>query len=168
MPSIEDILLLKAQQEAAAQPTLQEAALTGAALGSISGATIGTIPHNIGRGVNSIADAVNPVMVPVKAEEQYFGPVPKNQARDERTKKVMDSVKQPRGKGGGPGWRAAGGLVGMILGGGLGVGIRNEMIKSSPAAEMLAKAQIEGDLNPTDRLVLEQILAEEYSKMGLR
>jgi hypothetical protein len=62
----------------------------------------------------------------------------------------------------------AGGLIGLILGGGLGVAARESMIQDSPAARMLAKAQVQGDLNTADRQALERMLAEIYSEMGLR
>ena len=41
-----------------------------------------------------------------------------------------------------PGYRMAGGLVGAILGGGLGAGARELMISESPAARLLARAQV--------------------------
>lgn len=63
--------------------------------------------------------------------------------------------------------RMAGGLVGAILGGGLGVGARNAMIGNSPAANMLAKAQTEG-LTADDQRILQQIIADTYTQMGLR
>ena len=70
-------------------------------------------------------------------------------------------------KGGGFRSRMAGGLVGAILGGGLGVGARNAMIGNSPAANMLAKAQTEG-LTADDQRILQNIIADTYTQMGLR
>ena len=63
--------------------------------------------------------------------------------------------------------RMAGGLVGAILGGGLGVGTRNAMISASPAANLLAKAQTEG-LTSDDQRLLQRIIADTYTQMGLR
>ena len=63
--------------------------------------------------------------------------------------------------------RLAGGLVGAILGGGLGMGVRQMMIKESPAANMLAKIQAQGDLNPRDRLQLQSVLKDIYNQGGM-
>ena len=67
-----------------------------------------------------------------------------------------------------PGPRMAGGLVGLVLGGALGNQLREQAIVGSPAGKLLAKAQVQGDLDPVDRQKLETILAEVYSEMGLR
>ena len=63
--------------------------------------------------------------------------------------------------------RMAGGLVGAILGGGLGVGTRDMMIGNSPAANILAKAQTQG-LSADDQRILQDIIADTYTQMGLR
>ena len=68
---------------------------------------------------------------------------------------------------GGPRMRLAGGLVGTILGGGLGMGIRQMMIKESPAANMLAKLQAQGQLNPMDRMQLQTVLKDIYNNPGM-
>ena len=62
-----------------------------------------------------------------------------------------------------PGMRMAGGLVGAVLGGALGAGAQQMMIKESPAARMLAKVQTEGELSYADQQALENILADTYS-----
>ena len=59
--------------------------------------------------------------------------------------------------------RMAGGLVGAILGGGLGMGARQAMIQDSPAANMLAKMQSQGTLNPMDRNQLQSVLRNIYN-----
>ena len=64
--------------------------------------------------------------------------------------------------------RMAGGLVGAILGGALGMGARQMMIDDSPAARLLAKSQVQGELNPMEMKQLQNILTEVYSEMGLR
>jgi len=66
-----------------------------------------------------------------------------------------------------PGFRMAGGLVGAILGGGLGMGARQMMINESPAANMLAKMQAQGDLNPMDRNQLQSVLKDIYNNPGM-
>jgi len=129
MPSIEDILLLRAQQEAAERPSMGQMALSGAALGATGGALIGNIPHQTGRLLNRV------------------------------TGREPNKLRM--------GARAAGGLVGLIAGGALGAGMQSAMTQNSPAASLLAKAQVQGDLSPFDQDLLQQILTEEYSKMGL-
>lgn len=65
-----------------------------------------------------------------------------------------------------PGVRMAGGLIGMALGGGLGEGLRQMMIKNSPEAEILARYQT-GTQAPGDDIRLQQLLADQYKTMGL-
>jgi len=129
MPSIEDILLLRAQQEAAERPSMGQAALAGAALGGTAGALAGNIPHQMGRLLNRA------------------------------TNRTPNRLRM--------GARAAGGLVGLIAGGGLGAGMQSAMVQNSPAAALLAKAQVQGELSAYDQDLLQQIMTEEYSKMGL-
>ena len=68
---------------------------------------------------------------------------------------------------GGARGRMAGGLVGAILGGGLGMGARQAMIQESPAANMLAKMQAQGTLNPMDRSQLQSVLRDIYNNPGM-
>ena len=63
--------------------------------------------------------------------------------------------------------RMAGGLVGAILGGGLGLGARQAMIQESPAANILAKMQAQGTLNPMDRAQLQSVLKDIYNNPGM-
>lgn len=65
-----------------------------------------------------------------------------------------------------PGFRMAGGLVGAILGGGLGIGVRQAMINESPAANMLAKMQSQGRLDITDQYELQKVLKDIYNNPG--
>ena len=67
-----------------------------------------------------------------------------------------------------PGARMAGGLVGAILGGSLGMGTRQMMIDNSPAATLLARGQAEGGLSASDQRILADILTDTYQQMGLR
>ena len=62
-----------------------------------------------------------------------------------------------------PGMRMAGGLVGAILGGALGAGASQMMQQESPAARIMAKLQVDGDLSNSDKQALENILADTYS-----
>ena len=129
MASIEDLLLYKAQQDAASKPTVEEAVLTGAPIGALVGVAAGNTAHNIGKGINKLTGHTPGRFV--------------------------------------AGNRMAGGLVGAILGGTLGAGVRNMMIQDSPAAALLAKAQT-GELTQTEVGQLEAVLNETYQQMGLR
>jgi hypothetical protein len=62
-----------------------------------------------------------------------------------------------------PRMRMAGGLVGAILGGALGVGAKQVMMQDNPAAELLAKLQVDGDLSPSDQQALQSVLADTYN-----
>ena len=62
-----------------------------------------------------------------------------------------------------PGFRAAGGLAGMILGGGLGAGVSAMMQQESPAARLMAKMQT-GNMDDIDTKTLENLLAAAYNK----
>ena len=68
---------------------------------------------------------------------------------------------------GGARGRMAGGLMGAILGGALGGGVRQMMIQDSPAANMLAKMQAQGTLNPMDRQQLQSVLKDIYNNPGM-
>ena len=64
---------------------------------------------------------------------------------------------------GGPRLRMAGGLVGAVLGGALGGGVRQMMIQDSPAANVLAAMQSKGQLDPTDQVQLQSVLRDIYN-----
>ena len=59
--------------------------------------------------------------------------------------------------------RMAGGLVGLMLGGGLGKGLQQALIQESPAAALLAKMQVQGSLNTAEKHQLEKMVKEAYS-----
>ena len=62
-----------------------------------------------------------------------------------------------------PGWRMAGGLTGMILGGGLGAGTAAIMKQDSQAAQLLGKVQAQGgQMSPTDERILGALLGDIY------
>ena len=64
-----------------------------------------------------------------------------------------------------PGWRMAGGLTGMILGGGLGAGMSAIMKQESQAAQLLGKVQAQGgQLSEVDEAMLGQLLGDIYQK----
>jgi hypothetical protein len=120
--SIEDILMAKAMAEANAPDPLPYA-VGGAAMGGLLGTMVGEIPHQLGRGANSIGSAV----------------VPKYETQMIDGKEVQKRI--VRGGNMRPGFRAAGGLVGAIMGGALGMGVRDQMIRSSPELQMMLASQ---------------------------
>ena len=62
-----------------------------------------------------------------------------------------------------PGWRMAGGLTGMILGGGLGAGMAAIMKQESQAAQLLGKVQAQGgQMSEVDQAVLGKLLGDIY------
>lgn len=64
-----------------------------------------------------------------------------------------------------PGWRMAGGLTGMILGGGLGAGMAAIMKQESQAAQLLGKVQAQGgQMSEVDQAVLGKLLGDLYQK----
>ena len=131
--SIEDILLARAASDEASRPTTEQVATGGAILGSLGGVALGQGAHTASELVGSAKRFVT-------------------RAGD---KPMMSRVK--------PGYRMAGGLVGAILGGALGAGARQIMIAESPAARLLARAQVNGEMTAADEKMLEDILADTYS-----
>ena len=64
-----------------------------------------------------------------------------------------------------PGWRMAGGLTGMILGGGLGAGMSAIMKKESEAGRLLGKIQGQGGaLDANDEMALSNMLGDIYQQ----
>ena len=136
--TIEDILLARAQEDAQGQPNMAQAAVIGAGLvGAPLGLMAGTAANNTGNTINRLKDRL--------AEGQGL---------------TRQGV---RGRGMRPGYRMAGGLVGAILGGALGVGTRQIMMTESPSARLLAKLQTDGSLSPSDTQALQNILADSYN-----
>ena len=135
--SIEDILLARAAADEASRPTTEQVAAAGAVLGSLGGVAAGGIPH---------------------AGSELVG-----SAKRLGSRVLGGDGKKPLGSRLKPGYRMAGGLVGAILGGALGAGAREIMIAESPAARLLARAQVNGEMTAADEKMLEDILADTYS-----
>lgn len=103
-------------------------------LGSIGGAVLGTVGGVIPHG---LGNAIN----------KLKGTKPKTIAR---------SLK--------PGFRMAGGLTGLILGGGLGAGMAAMMKKDSDAGQLLGKIQAQGgEMDEMDQMQLSKLLGDMYS-----
>jgi len=135
--SIEDILLARAAADEASRPTTEQVAATGAVLGSLGGVALGGVPHEASRAIGG--------------------------AKRLMSRALGGDGNVPLGNRIKPGYRMAGGLVGAILGGALGAGARQLMIQESPAARLLARAQVNGEMTAADEKMLEDILADTYS-----
>ena len=69
-----------------------------------------------------------------------------------------------------PGFRAAGGLAGAVVGGALGAGMASIMKSESPSARLMGKLQAGGDIDEYDRMQIANELASIYnnpSKLGM-
>ena len=139
--SIEDILLARAQRDEANQIGAGPMALLGASLGATAGYRA-TAPSEL--------DKLDAQIKSLNQKKPKKGKKAKQQQRM--------SGKSRAGK------RMAGGLVGAILGGGLGIGARQAMVQNSPAAEMLAKLQVGGELTYSEERALQDMLADSYAK----
>ena len=124
--SLEDILLMRSQQESQGDSNLSS--IIGAGVGGTAGITLGELSRRL-----------NPTQ-----------------------QMIMPSSALGRVK---PGVRMAGGLVGALLGGALGAGAAQAMKQESPAARLLAKLQIDGDLSYADKEALESVLTDTYSNV---
>ena len=113
----------------------QEATQLGGILGGAGGALMGTAAGTI---PHKLGNAVNTL-------------------RGRNTKNVARTLK--------PGYRMAGGLTGLILGGGLGAGMAAIMKQGSDAGQLLGKIQAQGgEMDEMDELALTQMLGDIYSK----
>jgi hypothetical protein len=139
MLSPEEVLLFQAvKDEEERLAALQAAGIIGAVGGASVGATAGSVPHSIGNAINAGKDAL--------AARQGLAP----------SRPPMSRLR--------PGFRAAGGLVGMILGGGLGAGTAALLRQGSEAGEMLGKIQAQrGQLSEMDQRKYAQLLGEIYN-----
>ena len=138
-PSIEDILLARAQQKEEERLSPEAAAIIGAGLGSSLGVTGGHVLHKGGNFLNKIKDGLAAGQGLTRSPGQV----------------LRTAVK--------PGPRFAGGLVGAILGGALGVGTRELLIQESPEAQFLAKIQMGQELSNPEVMELEKLLTTAYN-----
>ena len=138
MLSVQEALLMKAvQDEIEREEATQLGGALGATGGALAGAGIGAVPHSIGNALNALKDrgAAARGMTPAK--------------------KPLRALK--------PGYRMAGGLTGLILGGGLGAGTAALMKQDSEAARLLGKIQAQGGtIDKFDQGQLAQLLGDMY------
>ena len=144
-PDIEQILLAQASLEAEQGPRLSDAiadgAVGGAALGAVGGAGVRAVNQLPGRIIDGMA------------ARQGMTPAPKKLKLGTRVK---------------PGARMAGGLLGVLFGGGLGAAAQQAAIRETgEAGELLAKMQAQGRMTLDDQVRLKSVLADAYSRDGL-
>ena len=151
MATIEDMQLVNAAREAAVGGmSPEQVGLIAAALGGTAGYAAGTIPHEM-----YLADQG-------RKDDRKYGHRSRKENYLTDGQKFMRTVDRTA-----PGYRFAGGLVGAILGGAIGSGARSEMINNSPTAALLAKAQIQGDLDAQDKIILQDLITQQYANMGI-
>ena len=137
MASLEEILAAKAAQHTEDSAGILNAAITtGAGGGALAGMLMGQPVHMAGNAINAGKDFL-------------------------AARQGLSAAKQPLRRLM-PGARMAGGLVGMIVGGGLGAGIAARARRENPAAEILGKVVAGGDLTVSDKIALENMAADYY------
>ena len=126
------------QDEIEREQATQMGGAAGGVVGGLIGAAAGTIPHKIGNALNDLRDK--------SAAKRGMTPV----------KKPLRVLK--------PGPRMAGGLTGLILGGGLGAGMAAMMKRESEAGDLLGKIQAQrGQLDSMDERRLAALLGDIYN-----
>ena len=139
---LQDILAYKAAEDERNADSLLNAGITvGAGGGALAGILAGQPVHMVGNALNNGRDAL--------AARQGLS----------AKRQPMRALK--------PGPRMAGGLVGMIVGGGLGGAIAAQAGRENPAAEMLGKITTGGDLTAQEKVALESLVTDYYKSQGL-
>ena len=139
---LKDILAYKAAEDERNADSLLNAGITvGAGGGALAGILAGQPVHMVGNALNNGRDAL--------AARQGLS----------AKRQPMRALK--------PGPRMAGGLMGMIVGGGLGGAIAAQASRANPAADILAKVTTGGELSIHDKMVMEKMVADYYKTQGL-
>ena len=139
---LQDILAYKAAEKERQGDSLLNAGIAvGAGGGALAGMLAGQPVHMMGNALNAGRDAL--------AARQ--GP--------ELCRYPLRALK--------PGPRMAGGLVGMIVGGGLGAGIAAAARQNNPAADILGKVAAGGDLSVQDKMIIEDMVSDYYKTQGI-
>jgi hypothetical protein len=139
---LQDILAYKAAEKERQSDSLLNAGIAaGAGGGALAGMLAGQPVHMMGNALNAGRDAL--------AARQGLSAV----------RKPMRALK--------PGPRMAGGLVGMIVGGGLGAGVAAAARQNNPAADILGKVASGGDLTVQDKMIIEDMVSDYYKTQGI-
>ena len=121
-------------QAVQAEQERQEATQAGGILGGLGGAAMGALGGTV---PHKLGNAINNL-------------------KGTRPVSVARSLK--------PGYRMAGGLTGLILGGGLGAGMAAMMKQDNEAGQLLGKLQAQGgQMDAIDEMNLARLLGEAYS-----
>lgn len=143
LPSIEEILLAQAYENSQNQPNEAAAIALGSGIGALGGyqamAPAQSVANAPGNAINMLKDAV--------ASR-------KGLSRQGLTNRPSR------------GFKKAGSLVGMLVGGTLMGGLTRELLKASPEARLLAKIQTTGEVSPEDRVLLQQFVEDYYRNLG--
>jgi len=144
MSTIQDILYAKALADA----QYRETDNTGMAIGALTGTALGAAaaPMKNTAGLARSAQYGKTRIGPVEAGStaRLYGARTANLGR-----------------------RMAGGLVGAIVGGGLGEGVKQLAMRESPAAGVLARIQAQGGMTEYDRYQIEALLKDFYNNPGM-
>ena len=139
---LQDILAYKAAEKERQGDSLLNAGIAvGAGGGALAGMLAGQPVHMMGNALNAGRDAL--------AARQGLSAV----------RKPLRALK--------PGPRMAGGLVGMIVGGGLGAGVAAAARQNNPAADILGKIAAGGDLSVQDKMIIEDMVSDYYKTQGI-
>ena len=139
---LQDILAYKAAEKERQGDSLLNAGIAvGAGGGALAGMLAGQPVHMMGNALNAGRDAL--------AARQGLSAV----------RKPLRALK--------PGPRMAGGLVGMIVGGGLGAGVAAAARQNNPAADILGKVAAGGDLSLQDKMIIEDMVSDYYKTQGI-
>ena len=139
---LQDILAYKAAEKERQGDSLLNAGIAvGAGGGALAGMLAGQPVHMMGNALNAGRDAL--------AARQGLSAV----------RKPLRALK--------PGPRMAGGLVGMIVGGGLGAGVAAAARQNNPAADILGKVAAGGDLSVQDKMIIEDMVSDYYKTQGI-
>lgn len=148
---IDQVELLKAlaAEEAAENQGLLNAGVTagaggGALLGMMAGIPVHTVAKTSGNAINAAKD--------ILAKQQGLTPV----AQSNPLKRIK------------PGFRMAGGLVGLLAGGAVGGGIAKQAIsENGQAGEILGSVAAGNPLTPGQKVVLQNAATEYYKNLGI-
>lgn len=139
LPTVEEILLARAIDNAENQPDMGAAIALGSGLGTLGGyaamAPAQSVANAPGNAINMLKDA----------------------AASRKGAPREDIKRRPR-----KGLKKAGGLIGLLVGGGLGAGLTNQILRESPEARLLAKIQVTGRIEPEDEILLTRLLEDYY------
>ncbi len=139
LPTVEEILLARAIDNAENQPDMGAAVALGSGLGTLGGYTAMAPAQSV---ANAPGNAINMLKDAVASR--------KGLSRQDLKNRPSRGLKK------------AGGLIGFLVGGGLGAGLTQQLMRESPEARLLAKIQATGRIEPEDEILLTRLLEDYY------